>query len=83
MFAVRSDIPLPPRSMSRGRPRLYPLADMEVGDSFVIPVTAPDTLDNVAWRANYAVGNYGRKTGRAARFSVRRLGDHVGVWRTA
>ena len=42
MFNIEKNIPLPPKMEKRGNP-LYPFADMQAGDSFLIPVVpVPD-----------------------------------------
>lgn len=35
---IESDIPLPPRTNDRGRPFKYPFHELDVGDSFTIPL---------------------------------------------
>ena len=80
MLEVHSNVPLPP---AVGRPRLYPFPAMDVGSAFYVPVANKDELPKVAYRLYFAVQNYRRDHGRHLRYSVRRLGDRVGVYRVA
>jgi hypothetical protein len=82
MFAIHNDVPLPAAKVA-GHPitKKYPLGDLEVGDSFFIPVTDDANLRRTAFRAYYVVQDFRRRRGRHYRFAVRRLGDRVGVWR--
>jgi hypothetical protein len=51
----------------------YPYEDMEVGDSFVVPLDARAKVLNANYRAGKRLGRY---------FAARTEGDHVRVWRT-
>ena len=51
----------------------YPYEDMEVGDSFVVPIGARAKVLNANYRA-------GRRLGRV--FTAKTEGDTVRVWRT-
>ena len=80
LFAIRNDRPLPKSAGGRGT-RVYPLAEMEVGHSFFVPLEG---------RESAAVqGSIIRATnGLAPRvFTTRRLTEDgvegVGCWRTA
>jgi hypothetical protein len=85
MYQIHSDIPLPAakRSGAASLTRKYPLSDMAVGDSFAIPAPDADALRRNAQLAYFAVQNFRKRRGRQFRFSVRRQGDRVGVWRVA
>jgi hypothetical protein len=84
MLEINRGVPIPPPPMGRGSPRLYPFPDMQIGDSFFIPApsSSPDDLAKVAYRAYFAVSNWRRKHPET-KFTVRRMGDRVGVWRVA
>lgn len=77
-YEVRSGIALP-KILNRGRgagESIYPLAQMEVGDSFVVQDKSPRTVRS-------AVAAFQKRF--AAKFAVRSLsvdeGGGVGVWR--
>lgn len=80
MFAIRNDRPLPAPTGGRGN-RVYPLAEMEVGHSFFVPLEGR--------KAAAVQGSIIRAAkGLAPRvFTTRRLTedgvDGVGCWRTA
>ena len=57
---------------ARGRPSIYPLAQLEVGDSFCVPIDALESIQNAA-------ANYARKHG--SRFSCRKIDGQIRVWR--
>lgn len=68
MYQVEKNVPLPSR-YSR-----YPFAQMEVGDSFEVPV---DSARN-AQHAVYQENRRGEK-----KFTFRKMGDVARCWRTA
>lgn len=49
-FVIEDDVPMPVQRRSN-RPIPYPLAEMQVGQSFFVPAT-PDVLDLAKYRAN-------------------------------
>lgn len=69
---IEDNIPLPRRTV--GRKTKYPLDQLEVGQSFVVPAKSPRRM------ASYAYTR-GKKIGR--RFAVRNVGSGVRVWRVA
>ena len=52
----------------------YPYEEMDVGDSFVVPVEARQRVLNANYRASRRLG---------CRFSTRTEGESVRVWRVA
>lgn len=66
-FKIEKNVPQPSRSK-------YPFMDMEIGDSFLVPVGKGPTLRSMGSRL-------GKETGR--RFTVRVMGDGARVWRVA
>jgi len=61
--------------VSMPRPRVvyaYTNEDMEVGDSFVVPLDARARVPNTNYRAGKRLGRY---------FAARTEGDQVRVWR--
>jgi hypothetical protein len=72
---IEKSFPIPPPAKI-GAPKKYPLSDMEVGDSFFVK--------DVSGKRNPAyssVCNYGKESGK--KFTVRRSGGGVRVWRIA
>ena len=60
-------VPLNPR-------RLYPFDEMEIGDSFAVPLAEHSAIHSATcWRAK----RHGEK------YTIRRMEDCVRVWRTA
>ena len=73
-IVFENDIPLPARVT--GRPPVYHWQDMEAGQSFFVPGHGPD---NVAGYLNREA----KKVGKSHRFSQRKEGDGLRVWRVA
>lgn len=71
VFKVERGVPLPePRNIWRCR---YPLADMEPGDSFVVPAEH-------YYRVGKSMSNFAKKTG--LKFTIRKLPDGgARIWR--
>jgi len=85
MFQITKNVPLPKPKKgpgSPGAPRKYPLPAMAVGESFFVPARGVTEQDAVVWRARSAI-QYFRRNNPEKRFSIRRMADRVGVWRTA
>jgi DNA-binding IscR family transcriptional regulator len=72
-LAVRDGVPLPPRQDLSGQ-LLALLLSLKEGQSVEVPVAVRGTLARAVTRAN--------KTA-ARRYEARKLGDLMGVWRTA
>jgi hypothetical protein len=70
---VRSGVPLPPKSDMAGQ-LLALLLSMEKDQSVEVPAAVRGTLLRAVTRANKV---------QARKYEVRKLGDVVGVWRTA
>jgi hypothetical protein len=47
--------------MTRGRPRKYHFADLEIGESFVVPLRSGGHRTSIAAAANYHEHRYGGK----------------------
>lgn len=69
MIAIDKDIPLP---QARSRNAKYPLANMQVGDSFLLP----------EGKSNARVAVYGRAKKLGVKVTVRQTTDGLRVWRT-
>ena len=79
-FAIEKNVPIPKNN--QGGP-IYPLAEMEVGDSFFVP---PGSIGRTGTPANKqrlrsASCQFGKK--RGLKFRVRDEGHGWRVWRTA
>ena len=76
-YDIQKDIPMPGRR-SGGKASKYPFADMEEGDSFVIPAEEGRRISAV--RA--AIDNWRKRHDMRIRFRARQLEDGaIGVWR--
>lgn len=70
-FQIEKNVSIPARTVVRGSK--YPFADMEIGDSFLVPGIKASTMSNTAGRF--------AKTHEGYKFSVRAEGDGARVWR--
>jgi hypothetical protein len=61
----------------------YPFAQMEVGDSFGIPVPEGQKAASAARRMYAAVQAHSKRANNGTKYAVRTMGDQVRVWRTA
>lgn len=85
MFTIEKGIPVPVRA-----PKVdYPLANLEVGDSFLVPVDyttgtpeAKATAGKVARSVNSAVTAANKKS-EGSKFAARKVEGGIRVWRTA
>ena len=81
MFTIEKDIPVP--STGAGRPTIYPLGDMLVGDSFFIPLPEGKALRDLQGSVSRAAKAHDGK-----RFTTRKVASEDGkptgirVWRT-
>jgi len=69
MLSVESSIPIPKIRMRRE----YPYKEMEIGDSFYVPMAKMQVVCNNNYRTSKLLGK---------KFIARREGDGVRVWRT-
>ena len=76
MYTIVKGIPLPGPSV--GRPAAYPLKDMDVGDSFLIPLTEGKKPSYVQSSVSHAAKGLEGKT-----FVTRTAEGGIRVWRTA
>ena len=80
---ITNAVPLPEPNKG-GRRRIYPFPDMEVGDSFAVPLSGDKHLkggDMTANRVGLAARRFGRLTGR--KFTIRTVREEgvVRCWR--
>jgi hypothetical protein len=64
-------IPVPPKGTG-GRPQMFPLSLMKVGEAFKVPLKNSGSLRTVAWR----------KSQGAKKFVTRKKGEEIWCWRT-
>lgn len=67
---IEDDIPVPPGSDRRSVERKYPLSDLEVGQSFFLPLEEGDDLKRMANRLSQARQGY-QKRNEGVRFTQR------------
>jgi hypothetical protein len=73
-YSTSSDHPAP-LGGGRGRPNIYPLKNLEIGQSFFVPCTTDEEINSVRVSAQY----YQRKLKR--RFVTRLVEGGIRVWR--
>ena len=82
MYQIETHIPLPTKRVRTGVATVYPLADMHVEDSFLIPLQ-PVTLADRR-RVSAAVASFARRhKADGVSFAVRTVSDGLRVWRIA
>lgn len=73
---IEKNIPLPPRAYDKaGRNARYPFPDMEIGDSFILKLSAKRSV--ISCLMIY----HSRK--RGTKYASRRLPEGLRVWRVA
>lgn len=79
---IERGIPSPPPSHGRGNPK-YPLAELQVGDSFAVPLTGIQKggQDIAAWQLRNAASQAGRRLGRRFTCSLEPDGLSIRCWR--
>ncbi len=85
MFTIEKDVPV--ISNKRGRkPTAFPLGDMEVGDSFLIPIVEEDekelTKKIESWRRKFRVASKAFLKEYEAKFSTAVVDGGLRVYRT-
>lgn len=70
MYKIQKNIPIPPKVVGRKNP--YPFDDMEVGDSFSVPL-------NKYKAVTYAINRHQKVSNM--KFTRRALSNEVRVWR--
>lgn len=81
-FNVESGIEMPKRA--RGRtPTKFPIADMQVGQSFLIPCDTQDKKALTNWRRKFLVAKQAFLKHFEGDFKTATVSDGIRVWRTA
>jgi hypothetical protein len=82
MFQIETNIPVPTIANRGATASVYPLADMYVGDSFLVPLE-PVTLADRR-RVSAAIAGYTKRhKDKGLKFSVRTVDGGLRVWRVA
>ena len=76
MIQIDKNIPIPPRNRQGRNDDKYPIRDLDVGDSFIMPAKNTNTASGYVRAAAKRLGD-GRK------FTVRKTEDGIRVWRIA
>jgi hypothetical protein len=88
-FQIESDIPMPKRASVGRRGTEFPFADMEVGDSFLMPCDVSEEKNIVNWRRKLAAARKRFEAKSDYDIDLRTAvvaddkGTGVRVWRTA
>lgn len=74
MIQIEKNISVP-AAQNVGRPRIYPFAEMEIGDSFLLPTAEKDRVGQAAkaWKARHGGWNY----------RTRVLDEGIRIWRVS
>lgn len=82
MFKIENDIPIPPKQSGgkpMGRKAIYPLADLDIGQSFFVPCRPGKTATQTRNALSGSITQCSKKTG--ARFTTRIIDGGARVWR--
>jgi hypothetical protein len=80
-FQIDKDLPIP--KITTGRPRIYPFPTMEVGDSFVVPITneMESGQDKSSRLLRSAASAYSRRYGSKFSVQFQRSNKVTRCWR--
>lgn len=81
-FTVEAGVPIPKRTRGRA-PTAFPMADMDVGDSFLIPCDTKDKKALTNWRRKFLMAKKVFLESYEASFQTATVDGGVRVWRTA
>jgi hypothetical protein len=81
-FTIESGITMPKRARGRA-PTKFPMGDMAVGDSFLIPCDAADKKGMINWRRKFLVAKQAFLKQFEGEFKTATMPDGIRVWRTA
>lgn len=72
---IQTNIPVPPRMPRKGKPALYPFAELPIGGSFAIAASDAERLGSAAkqWKKRHPGWNY----------CTRKDSSEIRLWRTA
>jgi hypothetical protein len=80
-FKIDKNVPM--LKISKGRPRIYPFPEMEVGDSFVVPITdeMESDQDKSSRLLRSAASAYSRRYGSKFSVQFQRSKNVTRCWR--
>jgi hypothetical protein len=82
MYQIETNIPVPTPKNGGSNASVYPLGDMYVGDSFLVPIEAVTPEDRR--RVTAATSGYAaRHKESGVKFSIRTVDGGLRVWRVA
>jgi len=82
MYQIETNIPVPAAKSGGSSASVYPLGDMYVGDSFLVPLTPVTPEDRR--RVTAATSGYAaRHKANGVKFSIRTVDGGLRVWRVA
>ena len=81
-FTVESGIEMPKRARGRA-PTKFPMSDMAVGQSFLIPCDIADKKALTNWRRKFLVAKQAFTKQFEAEFKTATVDGGIRVWRTA
>lgn len=81
-FKIETGIEIPKRARGR-QPTHFPMADMAVGDSFLIPCDTKDAKALANWRRKFLVAKKAFLIKFEGEFKTATVDGGVRVWRTA
>ena len=79
MIGVDKGVPLPPASVVGRARRRYPWRELNVGDSFLVPIRKGQTVKALQRQIGSLADSIRNRSGM--RFTVRQADDGVRVWR--
>ena len=77
MYEIDKGVEIPPPNTTNGSRRIYPFREMEIGDSFLVPVDGDKKLQQA--RIGSAASYYGKRNNK--RFVTRTVDGGARVWR--
>ena len=81
-FTIERGIEMPKHARGR-QPTKFPMNDMSVGDSFLIPCDTKDAKKLANWRRKFLVAKKSFLTKFEGEFKTATVSDGIRVWRTA
>ena len=80
-FRIEKNVPIPKPSRRRGRPPVYPLEDMKVGESFFVKAATAGQRQKVRPLIYGSIKRVERDSPNR-KYELRSFDDGVRVWRT-
>jgi len=81
-FTVEAGVPVPKRARGRA-PTAFPMQQMQIGDSFLIPCDINDKKALSNWRRKFLMAKKVFLSQYEGAFQTATMSDGVRVWRTA